>query len=510
MKKRFITKMIILAAMLVAALYLTVPNINIILSKLDKKNYTEIKLFYTNDVHGHITMDTLNNNMGMALVKSLINKNSSKDDNVLLFDIGDTFYGSNETDLNDGKPMVDIMNKMDYTAMAVGNHEFDFGFDQTMKLSKTTKFPILSTNLYKNNKRIFKPYTILNVKGINIGVIGLSTEDTLNRTKPEYVKGVTMQDDSEALKEILPEVKAKSDFIIVLGHEHDDILKKLGKEFKDINLFIEGHDHIQINQKVGTTYYSSSGIMLNKLGEIQIVFKDKKPVYTKGKLLSSKSKNSQDKEIAGIIKSYHDKIASKLNVKIGETKSPLKDAAAGYFEETNFGNALTDSMRNYMNTDVAIQNGGGIRQNIAKGDITLYKINEAFPFTNYVIEVEMTGKNIKKALEHGLEKYPSGWNGGFPQVSGMHYEFDASKPSGKRLLKVYVGDTLIDENKTYTVATNDYLYQGGDGYDVIKDSKLIYNSGLLIKDVFKQYVEKNKVLNAKVERRIKIKNLKSK
>lgn len=508
MKKRFITKLIILAVMIMAVLYITVPNINVILAKIDKKHYTEIKIFYTNDIHGHITMDTVNDNMGMALVKSLINKNTSKKDNTLLLDVGDTFYGSNETDLNDGKPMVDIMNIMNYQAMAVGNHEFDFGFDQTMKLAGATNFPLLSVNLYKDDKRLFKPYTILKVGGMNIGVIGLSTEETLTRTKPEYVKGITVKDDFEALKEILPEVKAKSDYIIVLGHEHDETLEKIGKQFKDINLIIEGHDHIQINKKDGTTYYSSSGLMTKKLGEIQVVFKDREPVYTGGKLVSSKSKNSQDKEITSIIKEYKDKIAPQLNVKIGETKSPLTDAAGAYFEEVNFGNAITDAMREYMKTDVAIQNGGGIRQNIPKGDLSLYKINEAFPFVNYVISVEMTGKDIKKALEHGIEKYPSGWNGGFPQVSGMRYEFDASKTSGKRLIKVYVGDAQIDENKTYTVATNDYLYQGGDGYDVIKNSKLVYNSGLLIKDVFTQYVEQKKVLDAKIEGRIKILNLK--
>jgi 5'-nucleotidase / UDP-sugar diphosphatase len=511
MSRRFITKLLFIAAILVTIGYLSIPNINIILSKIDSKHYKEIKIFYTNDIHGHISMDRTNNSMGMPLVQSLIDRNSGKGDNVILLDAGDTFYGSNETDLNEGQPMVDIMNKMNYAAMAVGNHEFDFGFDQTLKLTGKTKFPALSVNLYKDGKRIFQPYTILQEAGINIGVIGLSTSETLTRTKPEYVKGVTVKDDFEAIKEILPEVKAKSDFIILLGHEHDATLEDIGKQFKDINLIIAGHDHVAFNnlEKCGSSYLVSSGVILRKLGEVRVVFKDKKPVYLHGKLLGSKSRNSQDKQILGIVNNYHDKIFNQLNVKIGETKSALTDQSRAYFEEVNFGNAITDAMREYVKADVAIQNGGGIRSNIAKGDLTLYNINEAFPFVNYVIEVEMNGKEIKQAIEHGIEKYPSGWNGGFPQVSGMTYTFDAAKPSGKRLVGVYIGGKGLDDNKTYTVATNDYLYQGGDGYDVIKNSKMIYNSGLLIKDVFTLYVKQKKSLDAKIEGRIKILNLKN-
>jgi 2',3'-cyclic-nucleotide 2'-phosphodiesterase (5'-nucleotidase family) len=99
-----------------------------------------------------------------------------------------------------------------------------------------------------------------------------------------------------------------------------------------------------------------------------------------------------------------------------ETKSALTDQSRAYFKEVNFSNAISDAMREYMKADVAIQNGGGIRSNIAKGDLTLYNVNEAFLFVNYVIEVEMNGKEIKQAIKHGIEKYLSGWNGGFPHI----------------------------------------------------------------------------------------------
>ncbi len=508
MKKSFIFKLMSIIVILILIMYFATPNIHIVLSQIDKEHYKHITIFYTNDIHGHIMLDQANKTMGMAIVKRLMDKNSDHDSHPILLDAGDTFYGSNEADLNAGLPLIDIMNKMNYSVMTIGNHEFDFGFEQTLKVIKKARFHILSANLNRGDQRIFKPYTILNVNDIKIAVIGISTEDTLTRTKPEYVKGLTIRKDIETLKDILPELKGKSDFVILLAHEHNDALRNIAKYFPDIGLIIAGHDHEEIRfERVGNTYLTSSGVILRKLGKIDIVFKNKKVIYINGQLLSSANKKDQDQEIAAIADSYHRKIFEQLNIKVGMTNTDLTDLNRARFEEVNFGNALTDAMKEATGADMALQNGGGIRTNIPKGDLTLYKINEAFPFVNFVIKVEMTGKGIKEALEHGLEKYPSEWNGGFLQVSGLKYEFDASKPSGQRLIRVFRGDKEIADDMLYTVATNDFLFQGGDDHQAIKKSKLLWNTGLLIKDVFANYVKQKKVLNAHVEGRIKIINL---
>jgi 2',3'-cyclic-nucleotide 2'-phosphodiesterase (5'-nucleotidase family) len=510
MRKSLVTKSIFILAVVAVAIYFTAPNINIILSRVAPQEYRHINLFYTNDGHGHMMMDQMNQIMGIAQVKYLIDKYSDQNAHRLLLDAGDTFYGSNETDLNHGAPMIEIMNKMNYRAMAVGNHEFDFGYDLTLQNCRRAQFHILSANLLKDGASVFEPYTIINVAGINFGIIGISTEDTLTRTKPEYVIGMTVKDDAAALREILPEVKAKSDFIILLAHEHTDTVRKLAAQFTDIGLIIAGHDHQELaSEKVGNTYLVSSGCFLKRLGKVDLVFRNKKALYINGRLLSSNSKRDQDPEILKIAEGFHQKIFNELNVKIGVTETDLTDYNRSRFEEVNFGNAIADAMRESIGADIALQNGGGIRVNIVKGDLTLYKINEAFPFINYVIEVEMTGKQIKEALEHSAEKYPTEWNGGFMQVSGLSYTFDAAQPSGQRLVSVSIGGKEINDKQLYKVATNDYLYQGGDGYDVIKNSKLIYNTGLLIRDVFAEYVRQKKVINPQIEGRIKILNPKN-
>jgi 2',3'-cyclic-nucleotide 2'-phosphodiesterase (5'-nucleotidase family) len=510
MRKSLAGKLAFIILVVAVVVYFTIPNIHIVFSKIAPQRYKHITIFYTNDSHGRLRMDPMNRTMGMAQIKYLMDRNRDKNTPVLLLDAGDVLYGSNETDLNQGTPMVELMNAMHYTAMTIGNHEFDFGFDQTMRNCAGAKFHILSANLFKNETRIFEPYTIVNVAGINFGIVGISTEDTLTRTKPEYVKDLSLRNDAETLREILPEVRAKSDYIILLAHEHIETLEKLARQFPEIGLIIAGHDHIEVaSQKIGGTCLVSSGVFLQKLGKVDLVFHGKKAVYTGGRLLSIRGKRAQDPQILKMTEGFHKKIFRELNVKIGETQIDLTDYNRSRFEEVNFGNAITDAMRETAGADIALQNGGGIRANIIKGDLTLYKINQAFPFINYVIVVEMTGAEIKQALEHGVEKYPTEWNGGFMQVSGLSYTFDAAKPSGQRLVDVSIGGNDIDERRTYTVATNDFLYQGGDGYDVIKRSKLLYNSGLLIRDVFAGYIKQRKIINPGIEGRIKVLNQKN-
>ena len=510
MRLSFFIKLFVILIICACGLYFILPDYHLYLPGLFPAEYSHLILFYTNDMHGHIMRDPYNRIMGMAAAEFLINKNKKDREKALLVDIGDAFFGSNETDLNDGIPMVEIMNRMGYSAMAVGNHEYDFGREKTAALEKMAEFPMLSANLSADGKPMYPAYRIMEKDGIKIAFIGLSTEDTLTRTKPEYVVGMSVMNSIEALKTIVPQLRQECDILVLLAHEKIVYIKEILAAYPEIALAIGGHEHIALSApiKYRNAYIVSSGAMLNHIGRVDIVFRNKKPVFINGKLLENMSKYMQDKTIEAIVTKYHDKIAGQLNVAIGKTEVNLTDFNRCRFEESNFGNVLTDAMREATGADIAFQNGGGIRTNISRGDITLYKIYEAFPFVNYVILVKMNGKMIKEALEQGLKGYPSLWNGGFPQVSGMTYTFDGAKPSGRRLVDAEIKGEPIDDDKEYTVATNDYLYQGGDGYGMIKKAELLYNTGLLIKDVFQEYVTTHKTINPVIEGRIIILNKK--
>ena len=508
MKKTFIIKLTLLIFAVILLLYFLLPDINIILAAIDKQNYTHIRLFHTNDMHGYVRGNPRNKLMGMAKLKYLIDVNSLKSGNNLVLDCGDTLFGTNETDLNDGKPVVEIMNKMHYAGMAIGNHEFDFGEAKTLTLAEMADFPFLSANLYYKGKLLFKPYTIVQVGSIRLGIIALSTEDLLTRTKPEFVQDLFLKEETAALGDCMEQLQAETDFVILLAHELTDNIKHILDLYSNIRLVLAGHEHIALYKplRYKQAYIASTGSYTRYLGQIDLVFRKKQIVHIGGKLLSTIKKRAEDPQIKAIVDHYYRSVFQALNVKVGETLNQLGDAGAARHKEINLGNAITDAMREYLQTDIAIQNGGGIRVNIPRGDITLYQIHEVFPFINYVIEVEMTGRQIKEALEHGIKTYPSVWNGGFLQVSGLQYTFDAARPSGRRLVSVTVQGKAIEDDRTYSVATNDFLYQGGDGYNVFKNVKNVYNSGLLIEDIFKEYVQKHQQLNTEVEGRIVILN----
>ncbi|MHB8062501.1 MAG: bifunctional metallophosphatase/5'-nucleotidase, partial [Ruminiclostridium sp.] len=177
------------------------------------------------------------------------------------------------------------------------------------------------------------------------------------------------------------------------------------------------------------------------------------------------------------------------------------------YKETNLADLLTDAMRESGNADIALMNGGGIRESIPQGEVSIYKIGKALPFINSLVTIELRGDKIYSSLERGIMQYPnSGSNGGFLQVSGIKYTFDASKPAGQRIVSVTTNDGKeLDKDKFYKVATNDYLYNGGDGYEEFVAAKLL-NRGELLKDVLIKYIKSKGIVAPKEEGRIAVEN----
>ena len=174
-------------------------------------------------------------------------------------------------------------------------------------------------------------------------------------------------------------------------------------------------------------------------------------------------------------------------------------------KETNLANLLTDAMRETGGADLTLMNGGGIREGMPKGELNMYQIGKVLPFVNSLAVVEMKGDTIYKCLERGLRGYPTVFNGGFLQVSGISYVIDGSKLAGERLVSVTKDGAPLDKNKYYKVATNDYMFYGGDGYVEVQNSKLI-STGALLCDVLGQYIKEKGVVEPKEDGRIKVIN----
>jgi 2',3'-cyclic-nucleotide 2'-phosphodiesterase (5'-nucleotidase family) len=208
-----------------------------------------------------------------------------------------------------------------------------------------------------------------------------------------------------------------------------------------------------------------------------------------------------------------------MNETVGEALADL-DGANVRLQETNLGNLVTDVMRNVSGADVAIINGGTIRTSIKQGSIRVSNVYAVVPFDNYIVAIKLTGRQIRDTLEHGVSAIEEE-EGRFPQVSGLIFTYDRKGPKGKRVKEVFIAGKPLVADKEYTVATNDFLAAGGDGYKAFGDSvksskdyaviggamkgeKLVYSdSGRWLRDVVMDYIKTQQTVSPKVEGRIK-------
>ncbi len=503
---------------LAGAVFLTVKYVNFNAILVSAGYYEErISILSTADIHGHIvydeeaggyyTLDEVSVMMGMPLMKHIVDDVRADNKNTLLLDSGDLFHGTNEANIEKGKGVVEVANLMGYDAMTPGNHDFNFGFDRLLEIRGQLNYPILSSNIYKDGKLAFDDYKIVNLGGKKIGLFGLTETGALINTNSRDNLGVTLEDPAECARRVIKELEDKVDAIILISHLGDDTDRELVKKVDGIDLILCGHHHFLYEKpdKINNTYLVEAGGYSTHVGQADMYFKagklSKLVWYTK----NIKDKSLADPKMDSVAQKYHaiafeagKEVVAKTQEKLDGFRSNVRT------RETTLGNLLTDAMRDTGKADLALMNGGGIRESIPAGGVTLYAIGKALPFVNSLVTIEVKGEDIYSSIERGVRLYPDGGsNGGFLQVSGIKYIFDASKPAGKRVVSIKTLDGKeLDKDKFYKVATNDYLYNGGDGYDELKKAKLLHK-GELLKDVLSKYLKAKGAASAKIEGRIK-------
>jgi 2',3'-cyclic-nucleotide 2'-phosphodiesterase (5'-nucleotidase family) len=494
-------------------------NFNDLLVKLGYYD-EKINVISTADIHGHIafddesggyyTVDQVDIMMGMPLMKYFVDSIRAEHADSLLLDSGDMFHGTNEANIQKSKGVVEVANLMGYDAMTLGNHDFDFGIDRTFEIKSELNYPMLCANVLKNGKPAFEEYKIVNKGGLKVALFGTLEKDALTETNSRDHKGLTMEDPIVTAKRLVPVLKKQADIVIMISHNGDEVDREIAKEVDGIDLVLCGHHHFLYKKadKVNNTYLVEAGSYSTHVGLAELYIKDGKVKKCVWKLFNSRDKSKADKKMSEVAGKYQamameagKEVVGRSEVKLNGLRSDLR------YKETNLADLLADAMRDIGKADIALMNGGGIRESIPQGDVNLYKIGKALPFINSLVTIEVRGDKIYSSLERGIRQYPnSGANGGFLQVSGMKYVFDASKPAGKRIVSVTTSDGKeLDKDKTYKVATNDYLYNGGDGYEELVDAKLL-SRGELLKDVLTKYIKTKGVVSPKEEGRIAVKN----
>ncbi|GIP29662.1 metallophosphatase [Paenibacillus sp. J23TS9] len=432
-----------------------------------------ITILHTNDMHARAVASSPE--MGFAKVTGIFNQYRSQNPDTLTLDAGDALHGTPFATLVRGESIVKVMNEMGYDAMVPGNHEFNYGWNRLVELSQMLKFPMLSSNVKKSDgSDLFKPYTIKEVDGVKIGIIGFSTPETAYKTSPKNVEGLKFADPAVEAKKMVDELKGKADVIVAVGHLGEDKSSidtslKLVKEVPGIDVFIDGHSHTVLEHGLNAdnnTLIASAGEYTKYVGVVDLWVDGGKVVKKEAKLVDEKQAADikPDEKVASLVASIQKEQEPILKEKVGETPVKLEGSREkARTSETNLGDLLADAMRDVSKSDVALTNGGGIRASIEAGTITKGDIVTVLPFGNQIVQLKVTGEDIVAALENGVSDYPDS-KGGFPQVSGVSFKIDKSKPKGSRVHSVMVGDKAIDLKATYTLATNDFMSIGGDEY----------------------------------------------
>ena len=453
---------------------------------------------------------------GMARLNAVARAERAANPNTLYLFDGDMFSPSLMSGLDKGENMVKLSEIVPFDLAVPGNHEFDFGPELFMERIKSSKYPWAAINVTKADGSAIEGLggvVMKEIAGVKLALIPVAQDTTPQVASSGDLKfGPTADTAIEAAKQAR---KDGAEIIVgVVQAPRSDDMKMFNSKAFDV--ILSGDDHELVVQYNGVTAHVDTSTDANYLVPIDLnVTVEEKD----GKRSVKWEPNfrfidtatvTPDPETMAMVEGYQKQLDNELNVVIGKTTNGL-DSRRNVVrtQEAAIGNLIADAMRDVTGADVAIMNGGGIRADkeyAAGSDITRKDILSELPFGNVTVMVELTGKQIREALENGVSKLEDG-AGRFAHVSGMKIEVDATKPAGERVTSTMIGDKPLDDAASYKLATNDFLIGGGDGFTALGQGKVLVDArgGKLVANDVMVYVKKLGTVDAKVEGRITIK-----
>jgi len=470
---------------------------------------TAITILHTGDLHGHLNpfkpRQAEEYIGGIARIATLVDRIRAEAPNTILLDAGDTIHGTNLANLFKGESVIAAMNAIGYGAMTVGNHDFNFRLEILAERVAQANFPILAANVrYKTGEPVpfLKPYTIVETGGLKIGIIGLVTTYTPIVTHPRNVEDLKFLDMMEVARDLVEQLKPQVDLIFVVAHLASKAEEEALLEVPGISVLVSELAGERVMQ-VGDTILVDAGTLGKSLGRLDIAVEEGRVTSFRHQFLPITPAIEADAAVDAVLSPFRAAIEGMLAEVVGEAAVVLEgDRAVIRTRETNLGNLVADILRALTGAEISIQNSGGIRTSIDVGPITLEEIFTVLPFDNYVVSLELTGRAILAALENSVSMHPE-LHGRFPQVSGMSFLFDPARPAGERIVEVTIGDEPLVLDRTYIVATNDFMAGGGDGYTMLKEARAVLETGAFLRDAVATYIATHSPVAPQVEGRIR-------
>lgn len=459
-----------------------------------------IKIVHTNDIHARVTESEYNGIIGMSKLKTIIDSHIQDSDISLVLDSGDIFHGQSIATLVEGESVAKLLGACGYDAMTAGNHDWNYGKYRLKELVNITDennsndFYMLTGNVINNDGSKFFDDEFLikttekNGEELKIGVFGVIDPNIYKDTAPSNVAGLVFTDMEEYSESAVDYLQSQGcQLIIALTHSINPT--ELASKVDDVDLWLAGHEHIDIDKTVTTpngeeTLVVENGYYLYEAGLIELGFDLNSSNQVENLEYNTSSVNYTactdvvaDAEIQNII----DEITNEQNEILEQIVGTSPAYLDGIWEhlridETNLGRALTDAYLFETGADVAFENAGGMRASIDEGNVTYGDIINVLPYGNYIVTKQVTGKDLLEILEtsidiqlKNIEANNSGiydaWpdnSGSYLQVGGMTVKYNTSNPKGERVTEALVGGEALDKNAFYTVATNNYNAVSGD------------------------------------------------
>ncbi len=497
-------------------LSMTLALSTVVIPVMANEEQPDLVVIFNNDTHGRTH--------GESTTAGLKNYYEELGVETLLLHAGDAIHGQSIASLTEGKAIIDIMNLVDYDALVVGNHEFNYGLPRLIELSELAEFPFLGANVtYKaNGDTVLEDYIVVESEEFSVAVIGLATPETLYKADPTSVADLNISEPATITQETVTKLEAEGvDFIIALAHLGLDEATEeairtdyLAENVDGIDLIVDGHSHtfLENGLNINDTFIVQTGEYFSNIGIIEVYNIESDPTFVLS-YLSPKfdEENPVPTELEAFVPNQEvEDLVKQLNVEIEEITSEVIGYSNVHLEgerenvrtkETNLTSLLMDSLLDGTGADIALGNGGNTRASIETGDITLGDIITTWPFGNMVVTIEVTGAEFLEAIEHGVSSYPDP-AGHFAHLGGVKVEFNPEKEVGNRVVSILNEDgTDFDLNKTYVLATNEFVSNGGDGYSMFAD-KVVKEYFSIQSDMVIDYIQGGGVLPAETAGRL--------
>jgi 2',3'-cyclic-nucleotide 2'-phosphodiesterase (5'-nucleotidase family) len=502
-----------------------------------------ITILGTTDLHGNINpLDYYTDkpdNRGLAKIATLIKRARKEEPNLLLIDSGDTIQGSplesyhNRKNNQPPDPMMLVMNSLHYDLMTVGNHEYNFGLKVLEKARGEARFPWISANTYETgtNKTHYQPYVIREVAGVRIGILGLTTPGIPNWDNAPNYAGLEFREPVSEAKKWVPLLRRKerADVVIIAMHmglgedlrtgeinpgqvSHENEAVAIAKQVPGIDLIFMGHTHREVpSLNINGVLLMQANYWGRHLARADLYLQKQNGrwrIYAESaRTIPVDDKVEPDQEALKLVEPYHKETESWLARVIGESSEELT-ARDARFRDTAILDLIQRVQLEAGNADVSMVASFNAEARIRKGPITVRDIAGLYVYENTLVVLEVTGQQLKEALEHSAryfrafepgksasdlvdEKIPA-YN--FDIAEGVTYDLNISKPFGQRIQSLRFRGQPVKPEQKLRLATNNYRVNGGGGYTMYKGAPIIYRSSEEIRELIIDWVELHKTV----------------